>query len=181
MSIKETMNIAKMICVHLFVAITTVNCSNISSKSVLEKDISEKLTEYNFFPEVNILESSKNGVTIDIYFKNKNHLAASNTNNEFFFFLDEKSNLQLIDLLAYLFNEQLVDYSNTAFELSFEGYTDRIIKSFSSMDLEKLVSHFNNTKKYIYFAEYAFKEMGYIGVLESTEMINHLDKNFSNM
>lgn len=169
-----------LIIIKMLIAITLVNCSNSSAKDVLEFRISEKLVEYNLFSDVRVFGSSEKGVTVEIHFKNKKHSKAGN-NNKSLFFLDEKSNLQLIDLLAYSCNQLIIDNCTTSFELTFEGYTDRIIKRFSHKDVEKVMARFNKAKKFHPFAEYVFKEMGYIGVMESTQMIKYLNKNFNDM
>jgi len=121
------------------------------------------------------------GSRIKIYFKNGKSHSNQSAPNAISFFLDEKSNEQLIDLLVFSCNEHIIDNTSTTFELSFEGYTDKISRRFNKQDIENVIARFDKAKKFRSFSEYAFRQMGYIGVLESTEMIKHLGEKYSDL
>lgn len=131
--------------------------------------IKEKLISWKLNTDV-ALKNEAGKIKIEIVFKGKSKNS---------FFLDKESNNMIIAMLDYTFYDELNNTNEINYKLGFEGYPDVLQMTITKEKLTENYVYFNNTPIFYDFVEFAFINMGYINVLRATQLIEYLNKNYS--
>lgn len=141
-------------------------------KISLEKKITLELEEWGIRSNLQVQEKDSSRIDINITLLKKK---GSDSNS---FFLDRESNQIMINLLSFIFYDELKNFNFIKFNVIGEGFDVGYDFAGNKRTVEFAYESYSNHEQLFSLYKYVFKNMRYLDVLRSTQLINHISKEF---
>lgn len=169
------MKVIKIIIVFVL-TISLFQCKSPNNSLVdeisLEKKIILELEEWGIKSNSQVQEKDSSSIDINITLLKKKGSDSTS------FFLDRESNQIMINLLTYVFYDELKNFDFIKYNVIGEGFDIGHDFTGNKRTVEFAYESYSNHNQLFSLYKYVFKNMSYLDVLRSTQLINHISKEF---